>query len=91
VEVWGYCEESVRYLFGDATGDETADMILKSLAGATEGMSTTQISAIFGRHKSATQIQRALTLLEDRELVFSMKAQTGGAPVTIWQVAKKAN
>jgi hypothetical protein len=91
LEVWCYCEESVRYIFGDATGDETADMILKSVAGATDGMSTTEISAIFGRHKSATQIHRALTLLEDRGVVFSMKAQTGGAPVTIWRVAKKAN
>ena len=34
LEVWSYCEDSVRYLYGTATGDETADAILRSLLEA---------------------------------------------------------
>jgi hypothetical protein len=91
LEVWSYCEDSVRYLFGDATGDETADAILRSLACAREGMTTTEISGLFGRHKSSAELQRALGLLRDRGLVTSYKEQTSGAPIVIWTaVAKKA-
>ena len=89
LKVWSYCEESVRYLFGDATGDETADAILRSLAGATDGMSATEISAIFGRNLPRTELQRALGILRDRGLVVSAKQQTGGAPITLWTVVTK--
>lgn len=89
VEVWSYCEESVRYLFGDATGDETADAILRSLAGARDGMTATEISALFGRNLPRTELQRALGLLRDRGLAVSEKKQTGGAPTTLWRAATK--
>ena len=29
--LWEYCEDSARYLFGDATGDPTADRVLAAI------------------------------------------------------------
>ena len=51
-EVWGYCEESVRYIFGDVFGDETADAIMKALRNVPEGMTQTEINRSFGGHKA---------------------------------------
>ena len=92
LEVWSYCEDSVRYLFGDSTGDETADAILRSLSESDEGLTTTEIWGVFGRHAKKPELQRALSVLSERGLVNCVKQQTAGAPVTIWRAAaKKAN
>lgn len=93
LEVWIYCEDTVRYLFGTATGDETADVILHNLLDAgMDGLRTSDIWGVLGRHGNKADLQRALTLLQERGLVASTKEQTAGAPVTIWRaVAKKAN
>ncbi len=32
--VWQYCEDSARYVFGDALGDPVADELLEALRGA---------------------------------------------------------
>ena len=34
--VWRYCEDSARFIFGDAIGDSTADAILQALKAAPE-------------------------------------------------------
>jgi hypothetical protein len=93
LEVWSYCEDSVRYLYGTATGDETADAILRSLLEAgSNGLTTSEIWGARGRHGNKTDLQRALSLLQERGMVVSVKEQTAGAPVTIWlAAAKKAN
>jgi hypothetical protein len=93
LEVWSYCEDSVRYLYGTATGDETADAILRSLIEVgSHGLTTSEIWGVLGRHGNKTDLQRALNLLQERGMVVSMKEQTAGAPVTIWlAAAKKAN
>jgi hypothetical protein len=86
VEVWSYCEDSVRYIFGDALGDETADTILRLLRDAPEGLTQTQISKAFSNHKSAAELSRALSLLEKRRKVTKEVIQTDGAPVTVWRL-----
>ena len=52
------------YTWGELLGDPVADEILRALrqAGAP-GMSRTEIRDLLGRHRSAAQIDRALTLL----------------------------
>jgi Protein of unknown function (DUF3987) len=90
-EVWGYCEASVRFIFGDSLGDETADAILRKLATAAEGMTQTELSNGFGRHKAAAELQRALGALQERRLVVSTRKQTGGGPATVYSIAKRAN
>jgi hypothetical protein len=75
--VWRYCEKSVIYIFGDALGDPTADAILGALRRRSpEGMSRTDISALFGRNVNAQEIDRALKLLQE---LGRVKADTEGS------------
>jgi hypothetical protein len=86
LEVWSYCEESVRFIFGDALGDETADNILRMLRTAADGLTQTEIHRGFGGHKTATELARALTLLETRGKVTREEIKTAGAPAIRWRL-----
>ena len=85
-EVWGYCEESVRYISGDVLGDGTADGILKALGNAPQGLTQTEINRSFGSHKSAAEMARALKLLQTRGLLRMGRESTGGGPATRWSL-----
>ena len=62
--VWRYCETSAKYIFGDALGEPVADDILRALRpNGRDGLTRSEISALFGRNKTSEQISRALTLL----------------------------
>jgi hypothetical protein len=87
MEVWAYCDDSVLYVFGDATGNETADAILKILRNAPEGLTRTQINRAFGSHKPARELDVALSLLEKRGKARREEESTGGAPVARWKAA----
>ena len=76
--LWAYCEESCRKLFGDLSGDDTADRILRELRLNPGGMSRTEINRLFKGHRKLFRIQNALDLLTQRELVRSEKRQTTG-------------
>lgn len=79
IAVWKYCEDSARFIFGQATGDRTADVILDALSEAGEqGLTKTQLSDLFSRKKQAAEINRALTLLQERGLINSRKEHTEG-------------
>ncbi len=86
--VWEYCEASARWVFGDKLGDPTADEILRALRENRAGMTRTEISALFGRNKSAGQISRALAALLEagrvRKTVLPAD-DTGGRPAELWQ------
>jgi uncharacterized protein DUF3987 len=84
--VWGYCEESVRFVFGDVLGDETADAILKMLKGAPEGLTQTEINRSFHSHKSTAEMNRALTMLQGKGRVRAERLVTGGGPATRWSL-----
>ncbi len=83
--VWKYCEDSVRYIFGDALGDPLADQLLQELRRvAPMGLSRTDISAFFGRHKGAEEIGRVLNSLAERGLAQAREERTEGRPVERW-------
>ncbi|MGA7560970.1 MAG: DUF3987 domain-containing protein [Terriglobales bacterium] len=83
--LWDYCEQSARWIFGDALGDPVADAILSELRQAGEaGLTRSQISALFGRHRTATDIEIALQLLRKKGLARSETAETGGRAAEIW-------
>ncbi len=91
--VWRYCEDSCRYIFGDAMGDPAADSLLKALRNAPDGMTRTDISKLFKRHKSASQIDRMLTSLEKSGLIERREQNTAGRPAEVWfavETAKEA-
>jgi hypothetical protein len=84
--LWQYAEESARYIFGDATGDPVADQILDALRVAgKDGMSRTDISHLFKRHRSAEQIGQALALLlKTGRAHRKLDKDTGGRPSERW-------
>lgn len=83
--VWDYVEDSVRYIFGDALGDPTADTILRRLRATPEGVTRTEISSLFARHAKAAEIDRGLALLSERNLARCEKEESeGGRPTERW-------
>jgi Protein of unknown function (DUF3987) len=82
--LWRYCEDSARFIFGSATGDPVADMILAVLKESDEGMTRTEISDLFGRNKSAGRISAALSALSERGLVQSRREETQGRWAEVW-------
>ena len=84
--VWKYCEDSARFIFGEALGDSTADSILKLLRENAAGVDRTQISANFGRNKKKAEIDRALQVLVDNGAARMEPRDTEGRPVEVWFV-----
>jgi len=84
--VWEYCGASCRYIFGDAIGDPVADSILASLKASPDGMTRTEVSDLFGRHKTKAQIDAALALLLERGLVGRRNETTDGRSREVWFV-----
>lgn len=92
--LWQYCEASAGYVFGQLTGNQIADCVLKALEQVgSAGLTQTQISNLFSGHKSSEEINTALLALLNQELVTSQTESTGGRPTVRWfavGVAKKA-
>jgi hypothetical protein len=65
LEVWRYCEDSAKHIFGDALGDPTADTILGALRHNAGGLTRQEINALFGGNQKAAEIQRALLVLHN--------------------------
>jgi len=82
--LWEYCEASTRYIFGDALGDPTADTILTSLRNSPGGLSRTDISALFGRHKPGQEVARALKVLVGLGLATFVSEETEGRSTERW-------
>jgi Protein of unknown function (DUF3987) len=88
LEVWRYCEDSARYIFGDVVGDKLANQIIDLLTTSPRGMTQTEISDAFKRNKSSAQIQAALRLLEEAGKVDKQVQGTSGRPLTTWRKVK---
>ncbi len=82
--LWERCEASVRYVFGDLTGDPIADTILRALR--TQGpMPLAAINRLFSSHAASERVARALNTLLDAGLVLCEQVTTGGRPATVWK------
>jgi hypothetical protein len=83
--LWGYCERSAYFIFGDVLGDPDADEILRALRrNGGAGMTRTEISGLFGRHRSSSQIEASLAALAGSGKARSNTRDTGGRPVEVW-------
>jgi DNA-binding transcriptional ArsR family regulator len=69
LEVWRYCEDSARFIFGDALGDATADEIMRELRQKPNGLTRNEIREHFNRNKSSAEIGRALGMLLENGFV----------------------
>jgi hypothetical protein len=86
---WDYCEESARYVFGDALGYPEADTILSALVETPDGLTRSEIAGLFGRHKSVREIDGALAALEALGRATRHPEKTGGRPVERWKAVTR--
>lgn len=77
--LWEYSEASVRYIFGDTTGDPVADRIIEALRHSPEGFSRSEIYNLSGRHTKADRIDTAIGLLLTRGMIELERRLTEGA------------
>jgi len=78
LEVWRYCEDSAKYIFGDSLGDPAADAILRALREAKEGLTRQEINGLFGGNARAGELQRALLVLHNAGLARFSKEEKEG-------------
>jgi Protein of unknown function (DUF3987) len=88
--LWQYCEDSARFIFGDALGEPLADEILRALRTHADGMTRNELMDYFDRHKSSGQIQQALKLLEEQGLATRQRVETAGRPREVWRSVRTA-
>ncbi|MHB8495381.1 MAG: YfjI family protein [Casimicrobiaceae bacterium] len=89
VAVWQYADATAKHIFGASLGDRTADEIMRRLQRAAgDGLTRTEISDTFKRHKTAEQIGAALDLLRRKGRATCEAVGTGGRPVELWRAAK---
>lgn len=82
--LWRYCRDSVRYLFGEATGDPVADEIRKALQDRGT-LTRTEIRDLLGRNVQAGRISRALAILAQAGLAhMHMDESKPGRPAEVW-------
>jgi len=90
--LWEYVEASARFIFGDALGDPVADTILGALKKSANGLTRTEISALFDRHESSKGITRALADLLAAGLVERETVPPEGdrkKPVEMWRAVRQ--
>ncbi|MBX7149152.1 DUF3987 domain-containing protein [bacterium] len=80
--LWDYSEASVNRIFGNKTGDVTADRIMEALIKGP--MTETEIYNLFNKHKASHERERALKYLEQQGKIRKRMEDTGGCPKTIW-------
>ena len=91
--IWDYCDRSCGFIFGSGTGSDLADEILDVLRATPQGLTLTEISNSFGRHRSAKELKTALGSLKSARLAIDEKRSSEGSngrPAEIWKVAKEA-
>jgi hypothetical protein len=87
--VWGYCEDSARRIFGDASGDPVADQLLKAIRDAgPDGLDASAQHAVLGRHVPGVRLEQARATLEGRELIVTEQQATRGRSRTISRATK---
>jgi hypothetical protein len=84
LEVWRYCADSCRYIFGTHSGDPIAEKILAALRMEPEGLTRNEVRELFSRHQPSEAIERTLKALEARGLIRPERHETTGRPSTRW-------
>lgn len=86
--LWRYVEASAEFVFGGALGNPVADEILRALRDRTlGGLTRTEISEHFKRHRKASEIDDALRLLAEQGLVSQVMEPTAGRSREVWYAA----
>jgi len=90
--VMDFVTASAEWIFGELYGEADADKILDALRQRPDGLTRTEVNALFNRHKSHAEIEAALRTLQGGQLADMQTETTDGRPVERWFAkAKKAN
>jgi hypothetical protein len=85
LEVWRYCQQSAEFIFGRRRSTTIEDEIVELLRGAKKGgVSRTDISAAFSRHRNSYDISVALERLKNLGWAKSQKLKTDGRSAERW-------
>ena len=84
LEAWRYCSDSCRSIFGETMGDPTADAILSLLRRSPDGLTRTDLSEHFKKHKKSEEIGRALASIQKAGKGRCQTEQTAGRPTERW-------
>jgi hypothetical protein len=85
LEIVRYCDDSVKFIFGDRIGDPIADKILTALREAGDaGLTRSEISELFHRNRSNAEIEDGLEILREHGLATWRDEPTSGRPVQRW-------
>jgi hypothetical protein len=77
--VWEYCANSVRAIFGSATGNAHADRLYEELARAgAKGLTAAQQFGLFSGNVKKRELDHARELLEKCGLAETIEVRTGG-------------
>jgi hypothetical protein len=88
--VWDYCSASASLFFGISTGSHTADRILEAIDASANGLSRTQMSALFHGHLSSDHIEAALEQLMSLGAIKQTSQPSAGRPATLWSATAEA-
>ena len=78
LEVWRFCADSARFIFGGRSTVTLEDKIVSALKQAQSGLTRTEINQALRHHVASSQIYRALHDLKNRHLVRKKTYKTGG-------------
>jgi hypothetical protein len=87
LDVWQYCFDSARFIFGESFGDRVTDDLLAALREAGEpGLARADMSRdVFGRNRPSREIGEALERLREHGLARGQRESSGvGRPVERW-------
>jgi hypothetical protein len=81
--LWRYCEDSARFVFGDALGDPVAEELLLAIRASADGLTRTEIRTRFSHR--LRDAHRALGALAESGLVTCRRElPNGGRPPERW-------
>ena len=89
--IWAYCEDSARWIFGEAIGDPVADEILSQLHENPQGLTRTEIGSALGRHQPREVLDTALEQLRQQGRATSERLETKGRPVERWHARESSH
>lgn len=78
------CQSSLFEIFGRKTGLKVADRVVEALERAAEGLSRTDLNALFRNNLKPGELDQALNYLSEHEIVQKRQSPTEGRSREIW-------
>jgi hypothetical protein len=84
LEVWRYCEDSARHVFGERYGVPLLDELLAHLRSHPEGLTRNEIRNVFARHVTSAELSQALDTLREMGQAWEEREPTAGRTTSRW-------